>query len=70
MIGVHNGVTTRFKKDVVHLITNHCMAQRLQRASEKAANTVPYIVKYISVLNQFANSLKFSPKLCRMLESS
>lgn len=68
MVGVRKGVTTRFKQEIQHLITNHCMAHRLQLASEKSANQVPVITKYIAVLNQFAKSLKFSPKLCRILE--
>ena len=46
------------------------MAHRLQLVSEKAANSVPYVVKYISVVNQFAKSLKFSPKFQRILEDS
>ncbi len=70
MTGVHKGVATQFKNLVKHLVTTHCMAHRLQLASEKAAHSVPYIVKYIAVLNQFAKALKFSPKFTRCLEES
>lgn len=59
----------RFKNDVPHLVVNHCMAHRLQLVSEKAANNVPYLVKYISIINQFAKHLKYSPKMCRMLDA-
>ena len=55
---------------IPHLVTVHCMAHRLQLVSEKAANSVPDIVNYIAVLNQFAKSLKFSPKFGRILEQS
>ncbi len=70
MVGCRTGVVTRLKREIPHLISVHCMAHRLQLASEKAAHNVPYIVKYISVLNQLAKALKFSPKLCRLLETS
>lgn len=70
MTGVYKGVATRFKKENAHLITTHCMAHRLQLASQKAADQVPYLVKYIAVINQFAKSLKFSPKLQRILQAS
>ena len=46
------------------------MAHRLQLVSEKAAGRVPYITKYIGVLNTFAKALKFSPKFNRTLEAS
>ena len=70
MLGVRNGVTTKFKQDQPTMITTHCMAHRLQLVSEKAANQVPYLVKYIAILNSFAKALKFSPKLCRALEQA
>ena len=52
------------------LITNHCLAHRLQLAAEKAANQVLAIMKYIGTLNTFAKALKFSPKLTRCVEAS
>ena len=70
MTGVHTGVVTRFKAVVPGLKAVHCMAHRLQPANEKAADSVPYITKYIAVLNVFAKSLKYSPKLLRYLETS
>lgn len=70
MTGVHKGVATRFKREQPHLISVHCMAHRLQLVSEKAANQVPYFVKYIGILNAFAKALKCSPKLCRTLEQA
>ncbi|CAM1299786.1 Uncharacterised protein at_DN1338 [Pycnogonum litorale] len=63
MTGVRTGVAKRFKDEVPNLITSHCMAHRLQLVAEKAANCD------IGILNQFAKSLKFSPKLQRILES-
>ena len=70
MTGVKTGVATRLKEINPAMITIHCMAHRLQLLSEKAANCVPYVVKYIAVLNEFAKALKFSPKLCRALENA
>jgi hypothetical protein len=68
MTGVHRGVATRFKLAKPYIIATHCMAHRLQLACQKAAKKVPYLQKYISILNQFAKSLKYSPKLKRALE--
>ena len=70
MVGVRNGVTTRFKADNPVIVSTRCMAHRLQLASEKAANGVPLIAKYIGSLNQFAKTLKYSPKLKRILIES
>lgn len=69
MRGVHVGVVTKFKEANPSIVGSHCMAHRLQLASEKAAKKVPYIIKYISILNQFAKTLKYSPKLKRILEN-
>ena len=60
----------RFKAMNPFLITNHCLAHRLQLAAEKAANQVPAIMKYIGTLNTFAKALKFSPKLTRCVKAS
>ena len=46
------------------------MAHRLQLAAEKAAHEVPYLVKYIGIVNQLAKTMKFSPKFLRMLETA
>ncbi|XP_076304003.1 uncharacterized protein LOC143222034 [Tachypleus tridentatus] len=71
MVGIKTGVATKFKDECPWIITSHCLAHRLQLAAEKAANQVPYLVKYISVLNQFVKSLKkYFPKLCRVLEEN
>ncbi|XP_076304164.1 zinc finger protein 862-like [Tachypleus tridentatus] len=70
MVGIKTDVATKFKEKCPWIIISHCLAHRLQLAAEKAANQVPYHVKYISVLNQFTKSLKYSPKLCRVLEES
>ncbi len=69
MVGVRNGVATKLKEECPWFITNHCMAHRLQLVAEKAANEVPYLTKYIGILNLFAKKLKYSPKLCRLLEA-
>ena len=70
MTGIHTGVATRFKQIVGHLISAHCMVHRLQLLSEKAANCVQYITKYVGVLNEFAKALKFSPKFQGILTES
>ncbi|XP_076354469.1 E3 SUMO-protein ligase KIAA1586-like [Tachypleus tridentatus] len=70
MVGIKTGVATKFKEECPWIMTSHCLAHKLQLAAEKAANQVPYLVKYISVWNQFAKSLKYSPKLCWILEES
>ncbi len=46
MVGVRKGVATRLKEECPWIITNHCMAHRLQLVAEKAGD-VPYLVKYI-----------------------
>ena len=69
MLGIHKGVAARFKKESPQIVATHCMAHRLALASEKAANKVPYLVKYIGVVNQFAKILKYSPKLKRSIET-
>ena len=69
MVGVHRGVVTQFKKVNRCIIGVHCHAHRLQKAAEKASKTVPYLVKYIGMLNEFAKSLKYSPKMKRILEN-
>ena len=56
----------RFKVMNPFMITNHCLAHRLQLAEEKAANQVPAIMKYIGILDTFTKALKFSPKLTRV----
>ena len=53
-----------------NLITTHCMAHCQQLLTEKAANRCPLIIKYIAVLNTFIKALKYSLKLCQLLESS
>ena len=45
------------------------MAKKLQLACEKAAKKVPYLQKYIGILDLFAKCLKYSPKLKRTLET-
>lgn len=70
MRGCKKGVATKFQNELPHLVTSHCMAHRLQLAAEKAANEVPYLIKYIGICNQLAKALKFSPKLCRMFEAA
>ena len=69
MVGHRTGVTTQFKRLNPKLLTSHCMAHRLQLLTEKAANQCPYLVKFIGIINTFAKALKYSPKLCRILEN-
>ena len=52
------------------LVRTHCIAHRLALASEKACKQVPYMVKFIEVINRLGiyKLCKFSPKFCRELE--
>lgn len=70
MQGVKKGVTTKLKSYCPFLVRTHCMAHRLALASEKACKQVPYMIKFLEVVNRLGKLCKFSPKFCRELESS
>ena len=52
MIGKHNGVVTRLKAITPTAISVHCAAHRLNLASSQAANAVPYVKKFNTILRQ------------------
>ena len=60
MVGRRNGVSTRLKENVPHLISIHCVAHRLALASVTAAECVPYISLYSSILKDIYNYLAHS----------
>ena len=52
MIGKHNGVVTRLKAITPTAISVHCAAHRLNLASSQAANAIPYVKKFNTILRQ------------------
>ena len=43
MIGCHNGMNTRLKRDINHVFAIHCVAHRLTLASADAADEVDHL---------------------------
>jgi hypothetical protein len=70
MTGEKNGVSTLAKNINPYLISTHCLAHRLALASEKAAKQVPYLVKYLEIVNRLGKLCKFSGKFCNILNES
>lgn len=70
MTGDKFGVGRRFKDLNPSLIQNHCMSHRLALASQKAASEVPYLTKFIEVVNSLHNMFRDSAKMKRLLENS
>ena len=62
MMGKEKGVVSRFKKAIPYLVNSHCAAHKLALASSKAANDVPYLVKYQEIVNSIYQYFKQSPK--------
>lgn len=60
----------RFRGILPFIITNHCVAHRLALCAQKASEQIPLVTKFMGTLNTYAKALKYSPKLCRALESS
>lgn len=52
MIGKHNGLVTRLKAITPTAISVHCAAHRLNLASSQAANAIPYVKKFNTILRQ------------------
>ena len=52
MIGKHNGVVTRLRAITPTAISVHCAAHRLNLASSQAANAIPYVKKFNTILRQ------------------
>ena len=70
MTGAKKGVSTLIKGKNPLTLSIHCLAHRLPLASEKACKQIPYMVKYLEVVNRLGKLCKFSPKFCRLLENS
>jgi hypothetical protein len=70
MTGVKKGVSTLIKGKNPLTLSIHCLAHRLPLASEKACKQIPYMVKYLEVVNRLGKLCKFSPKFCRLLANS
>ncbi|XP_006813061.1 zinc finger protein 862-like [Saccoglossus kowalevskii] len=52
MTGKRSGVVKRLQEIATTAIGIHCCAHRLQLASSQAANAVPYVKKFVSILRQ------------------
>lgn len=52
MLGCRGGVSKLLKDSVPYLISNHCVAHRLALACGQAANEIPYLKKFKSILDQ------------------
>ena len=52
MIGKHNGVVARLKAITPTAISVHGAAYRLNLASSQAANAIPYVKKFNTILRQ------------------
>lgn len=70
MTGAKKGVSTLIKGKNPLTLSIHCLAHRLPLASEKACKQIPYMVKYLEVVNRLGKLCKFSPKFCRLLANS
>ena len=70
MTGAKKGVSTLIKGKNPLTLSIHCLAHRLALASEKACKQIPYMVKYLEIVNRLGKLCKFSPKFCRLLENS
>ena len=52
MLGIRGGVATLLKDRVPFLVSNHCIAHRLALACGQAANEIPYLKRFKSILDQ------------------
>lgn len=68
MTGSKSGVTTRMKKDHAHIVAIHCVAHRLALAAGKAADEVPYLIKYQEKVNAIYNYFDKSAKRTATLQ--
>jgi hypothetical protein len=62
MTGAKKGVSTLIKGKNPLTLSIHCLAHRLPLASEKACKQIPYMVKYLEIVNRLGKLCKFSPK--------
>jgi hypothetical protein len=60
MVGRQNGVAAQLRRQIPHLLSNHCVAHRLALAVGQASKGVPYLPKFKDILGQlhrfYANS--------------
>ena len=60
MIGIRNGVVTKIKADVPHLISVHCVAHRLELGIKDSIKQVAYMAKVkdflLSIYKFYSNS--------------
>ena len=52
MLGCRGGVSTLMKEHVPYLVANHCVAHRLALTCGQAADEIPYLKKFKSILDQ------------------
>ena len=52
MVGNWGGVATMLKKIVQFLLANHCIAHHLALACAQAANDIPYLKRFKSIMDQ------------------
>lgn len=52
MVGCKSGLISLFKKENPFIISEHCAAQRLALVCGQAANSVSYLVKYQTIINE------------------
>jgi hypothetical protein len=60
MTGAKKGVSTLIKGKNPLTLSIHCLAHRLALASEKACKQIPYMVKYLEIVNRLGKLCKFS----------
>ena len=58
MKGNQNGVAAQLKQAVPWIIANHCVAHRLTLASAQAADEIPYIKRFKSILGLVCTDIK------------
>ena len=60
MLGCRGGVSTLLKERIPYLISNHCVAHRLALVCGQAADEIPYLKKFKSILHQLYKFYQYS----------
>ncbi|KAK6178267.1 hypothetical protein SNE40_013073 [Patella caerulea] len=68
MVGSRSGLTTRFKELVPGLLSTYCIEHRLALCSSRAADAIPYLIKYQELVNCIYQYFSNSPKNLSRLE--
>ncbi|CAL4106229.1 unnamed protein product [Meganyctiphanes norvegica] len=63
MSGGRGGISRRYSNEIPQLISMNCLPHRLREISEKVANSVPYLVEYMAVLDLFSRTLRHTPNI-------